>query len=234
MTNAPAPQAPPFCPNPSCRFHRRDRDLWRFERHGTYERRTPPLVVQRYRCVTCRRHFGDQTFRVTYWLRRPDLLRPVFHRLLGCSAFRQIAREFGVSPQTIARHSMRLGRHCLLFHEARRPKGPLLEPLSLDSFESFEYSQYHPTSYHLVAGLYSHFAYGFTESELRRKGRMTTAQMERRHASSDSLAGPTRGRSKTTCSRCYKSLPRNGRSFGSTRTNTRPIRGRSGARPTSP
>ena len=164
MTHALAPSAPPFCPNPACHFHRNDRHLWRFERDGTYARQTPPLVVQRYRCVTCRRRFGDQTFRVSYWLRRADLLRPVFYRLLGCSGFRQIAREFDVSPQTVARLSARLGRHCLLFHQAHRPKGPIREPLSLDSFESFEYSQYHPTSYHLAAGRESHFAYGFTES----------------------------------------------------------------------
>lgn len=190
MTHAPAPQAPPFCPNPACRFHRSDRHLWRFERVGTYERRSPPFVVQRWRCVTCRRSFGEQTFRTSYWLRRPDLLRPVFHRLLGCSGFRQIAREFGVSPQTIARMSERLGRHCMLFHESRRPRGPITEPLSLDSFESFEYSQYYPTSFHLAAGRHSHFLYGFTESEIRRKGRMTDAQRRRRQHLESRLGRP--------------------------------------------
>jgi transposase-like protein len=150
--------------------------LWRFEKHGTYARQSPPYEVQRYRCVTCRRTFGDQTFRVTYWLRRADLLRPVFYGLLSCSGFRQIARQFDASPQTIAGLSARLGRHCLLFHEARRPRGPIREPLSLDSFESFEYSQFFPTSYHLVAGRESHF----TDSELRRKGRMTDAQKRTR------------------------------------------------------
>ena len=180
MTTAPAPQAPPFCPNAACRFHKRDRDLWRFEKHGSYARQSPPFTVQRYRCVTCRRTFGDQTFRVTYWLRRSELLGPVFHRLLGCSGFRQIAREFGVSPTTIARLSGRLGRHCLLFHEQNRPRGRIAEPLSLDSFESFEYSQFFPTSYHLAVGKDSHFTYGFTDSELRRRGRMTAKQKRRR------------------------------------------------------
>lgn len=190
MTDAAAPSAPPFCPNPTCRFHRADRHLWRFERHGTYARMSPPYEVQRYRCVTCRRTFGDQTFRVSYWLRRSDLLRPVFHRLLGCSGFRQIAREFGVSPQTVARMSERLGRHCLLFHQAHRPRGPIREPLSLDSFESFEYSQFFPTSYHLAAGRHSHFVYGFTESELRRRGSMTGRQKKKRVEIESSLGRP--------------------------------------------
>ncbi len=180
MTTAPAPQAPPFCPNPACRFHLKDRNAWHFKRIGFYERKNPPHVVQRYRCVTCRRNFGDQTFRTTYWMRRGDLLAPVFMRLVACSGFRQIAREFRVSPTTIARASARLGRHGLLFHESHRPKGVIPEALSLDSFESFEWSQYYPTSYHVGVGRTSHFFYGFTASELRRKGRMTDGQKKRR------------------------------------------------------
>jgi len=154
--------------------------LWRFVRIGFYSRKIPPYTVQRYRCDTCRRNFGDQTFRVTYWLHRPDLLVPVFWRLNACSGFRQIAREAKSSPSTIATLSGRIGRHALLFHELHRPKGPLTEPLALDSFESFEYSQYYPTSWHVAVGQKSHFFYGFTESECRRRGTMTTKQKVRR------------------------------------------------------
>ena len=176
MNLAPALKAPPFCPNPACRFHRGDMKLWRYVRIGFYARKSAPLRVQRYRCDTCRRRFGDQTFSVTYWLHRPELIGPVFHRLVGCSGFRQIAREFKASPETIARVSGRLGRHCLLFHQLHRPKGRIPEPLALDSFESFEFSQYYPTSYHVAAGQMSHFFYGFTDSECRRRGTMTRSQ----------------------------------------------------------
>jgi len=85
-----------------------------------------------------------------------------------------------VSPQTIGSMAARLGRHCQLVHEELRPWGLILEPLALDSFESFEYSQDHPTSFHVVAGQRSHYFHGFTESELRRKGAMTAAQRKRR------------------------------------------------------
>jgi hypothetical protein len=137
-------------------------------------------VVQRYRCLHCRRRFSDQTFRTSYWLKRPDLLEPTFWRLVGCSGFRQIAREFGVSPSTPLGQAARLGRHCWLVHEQLRPRGPIEEPLDLDSFISFELSQYHPTAFHLAAGQTSHFLYGFTDSELRRSGRMTPRQRRRR------------------------------------------------------
>ena len=103
-------------------------------------------------------------------------------RLLACSAYRQIARELAVSPTTVLGQSARLGRHCLLFHDALRPRSAPSEPLVVDGFESFESSQYHPVQFHLALGATSHFVYGFTDSELRRKGRMTEAQKERRAA----------------------------------------------------
>lgn len=180
MPSAPESFAPPFCPNASCLFHRGPTTSWHWVRDGYFRRQREPFRVQRFRCRHCRRHFSEQTFRTTYWLRRPDLLVPTFHRLVGGSAFRQIAREFGCSPQTLATHSARLGRHCLLFHERMRPKGPVDEPLALDTFVSFEYSQYHPTGFHLLAGQRSHFFHGFTDSELRRSGTMTVKQKRKR------------------------------------------------------
>ncbi|MGH7729905.1 MAG: transposase [Candidatus Eiseniibacteriota bacterium] len=174
-----APFEPPFCPATDCPCHHSGR-AWRYRRIGFYTRQAPPSRIQRYQCRHCRRRFSTQTFSTTYWLRRPELLLPIAHRILGCSGFRQIAREFRVSPQTVLGQVARLGRHALLFQHHHRPRGPLGEPLALDGFESFEFSQYHPCHFHLVAGRTSHFFYAFTDSELRRKGRMTDRQRRRR------------------------------------------------------
>ncbi len=179
MGPAASPFTPPFCPNPACPFHRQT-EGWRFRRLGFFARRSPPWRVQRYQCRHCRRAFSTQTFQTTYWLRHPELLQPLFFRLLACSGFRQIAREFAVSPSTVLGQCARLGRHCLLFQHRFRPPGPPPEPLVLDGFESFEFSQYHPCHFHVVVGKRSHFFYAFTDSELRRKGRMTDRQRRRR------------------------------------------------------
>jgi transposase-like protein len=180
MTATSAAAAPPFCPNPACSFHRRPTTSWRWVRYGSFARQRPWERVQRFQCCHCRRHFSDQTFRATYWLKRPEWLVPIFHRLVGCSGFRQIARELECSPQTIATHAARLGRHCLLFHDHLRPRGEFGEPAVLDTFVSFEYSQFHPTGFHLLTGKESHFFHGFTDSELRRSGAMTAGQKRRR------------------------------------------------------
>ena len=180
MHDSRAPGPPPHCPNERCVFHCAAAPGWRWVRAGFFHRDAPPHQVQRFRCVHCGRYFSAQTFRTDYWLRRPELLLPTFHRLVGCSALRQIAREFAASPQTIALHGARLGRHCQLFHERFRPQGPFSEPLVLDSFQSFELSQYHPTLFHCVVEKDSHFILGFTDSEMRRSGSMSAKQKRRR------------------------------------------------------
>jgi transposase-like protein len=163
---------------------------WRWKKMGFYARRAAPQRIQRYRCSRCRRCFSDQTFSPTYWLRRPDVLPLLLGRLVACSGYRQIARELTVSPTTVLGQTARLGRHCLLFHERLRPKRPPAEPLAVDGFESFEFSQYTPVQFHLAVGAASHFVYGFTDSELRRKGRMTAAQKERRAELEAALGRP--------------------------------------------
>ncbi len=174
------PKAPPFCPNPSCPFHRGDLKLWRYARTGCFRAGQRRVSGQRYKCCKCGRSFSDRTFLAGYWLKRPQLLRHIAARLVGCSGYRQIARELGVSPQTVARHAARLGRQALLFHvRMLRRKAPS-EPLALDSFVSFHWSQYFPSHYHLLVGRESHFVWGFTESEVRRSGRMTSGQERRR------------------------------------------------------
>src|SRR5690606_33034444 len=135
--------------------------------------------IQRYRCSRCRRSFSSQSFSTTYWLKRPDLLEPVFHRLVACSALRQIAREYRASHSTIRKLSDRLGRHCLLSHEQLRPRTCPTEPLCLDGFRSFEHSQYWPMDLNLLVGP-SLFVYGFNDTELRRSGTMRPAQRVKR------------------------------------------------------
>jgi transposase-like protein len=179
MPRASSEFTPPHCPNPSCPFHVDPRG-WRWRKKGFFGRRAPPRRIQRYVCARCRRSFSSQTFSTTYWLRRPTLPRAVFGRLLSCAAYRQIARDLGVSPTTVLRQAERLGRHCLLFHERLRPKGAPAEPVVVDGFESFEFSQYTPVHFHTAVGAHAHFVYGFTDSELRRKGRMREAQRRRR------------------------------------------------------
>jgi len=171
---------PPCCPNVRCQFHRNPQG-WRYRRAGFFTRLRAPRCVPRFQCSRCRRSFSSQTFSTTYWLKRPELLHRTWDALLACSGYRQIARIHHCSPTTVMTHAARLGRHALLFLEKHRPKSAPAEPLVVDGFESFEFSQFYPLHLNLAVGAHSHFLYAFTDAELRRKGRMTPAQRQRRH-----------------------------------------------------
>src|SRR5262245_47769929 len=192
MTPRAVSWAPPFCPNPSCQFHTGTTTSWGWVRAGFYRRLAAPQRIQRFRCDHCGRYFSTQTFRADYWLKRPELLPETFHALTHCCGYRQLARKHGCSPQTVMGQAERLGRHCQLFHERLRPKRELAEPLTVDGFRTFETSQYQPSEFHWVVGKDSHFLYGFTHSELRRMGAMTShqrwrrAELEREHGRPDS------------------------------------------------
>ena len=180
MPNNHATFKPPFCPYARC-DSRSDPRTWRFIRFGSYLRTCPTVRhVPRYRCSRCRRTFSRQTFQTTYWLRRPELLVSIAEGILAGSGYRQLARFLRCSPTTVMTHAARLGRHALLFLERHRPKGPPQEPIVVDGFESFAFSQYYPLHLNLAVGAESHFVYGITESELRRKGRMRPDQREKR------------------------------------------------------
>jgi hypothetical protein len=155
---------------------------WRWVHFGSYARQCEPRVIPRFRCLQCRSTFSTQTFSTTYYLKRPELQSPVFHRLLACSGYRQIAREARCAPTTVMGQAARLGRHALLALHQRHPHAPLKEPLVVDGFESYAYSQYHPLHLNLAVGAESHFVYAFTHAQLRRKGRMRPAQRRRRQA----------------------------------------------------
>jgi transposase-like protein len=172
--------APPFCPNPNCQHHSELATPWPYKKIGSFRRHQPPFRIQRFLCLTCRRSFSTQTFSTTYWQKRPDLDAAIVTKTVGCMANRQIARDLGVAPETVNRHIARLGRHCMLFHLRMIHDLPPPTEIVVDGFESFEWSQYFPIHHHVAVGKGDDFFYYFTDSPLRRKGRMTKAQRRRR------------------------------------------------------
>jgi hypothetical protein len=101
-------------------------------------------------------------------------------KAVGCMANRQIARDLNVSPETVSRHIARLGRHCLLLQQQQLRQAEPFTEIVIDGFESFEYSQYFPIHHHVAVDKKTGFLIYFTDSELRRKGRMTPYQKRRR------------------------------------------------------
>jgi transposase-like protein len=189
----PADWLPPHCPNPNCLHHKAFSSNSDFKRIGYYRSQANPNRIPRFLCKTCRRSFSRQTFSTTYWQKRPFLDRDIFMSLVGCMCNRQIARAQQVAHETIARHVARIARHCALRHQKMLDRAPPFTDVVADGFESFEFSQWFPIHHHVVVDNVSTFFITHTDSELRRKGRMTAAQKRRRRELEETLGRPPRG-----------------------------------------
>jgi len=171
---------PPFCPWQGCAEHRRSEPGYRFLRHGFFST-ARRWRIPRFRCLACRRTFSRQTFAVSYYRKRPGLLRPIAAGLVAGSALRQLARSLDCSPNTVARISARLGRHAMLLQALalRHLHGRLVEPVVFDHFETFEFTQDYPFGVATPVGSDSWFVYGLDPAPHQRTGRRTPTQLKR-------------------------------------------------------
>lgn len=166
---------PPHCPWPGCPDHRPAK-RYRCKREGSYRRLAGPRRrVPRFRCPSCGRGFSLQSFACSYYLKRPELLLPVAAGLVAGSAHRQIARSLGCAPSTVTRLAARIGRHALLLQAlALLHLEDLEEPVVLDHFETFVFSQEDRLGIATPVGQRSWFSYGLDPAPHRRGGKRSS------------------------------------------------------------
>lgn len=171
---------PLFCPWRDCSEHRRRKPGYRFHRHASYSTQRRKRVT-RFLCLACKRTFSTQTFSVTYYRKRPELLRPVAAGIVAGSALRQIARSLECSKTTVGRIAARLGRHAILLHARSLDsiRGTLTESIVFDHFETFEFTQDFPFGVGTAVGSRSWFVYGLDPAPHGRGGRKSSAQLRR-------------------------------------------------------
>lgn len=175
---------PPFCPNAACRYHypqalRGTRKSPWYHKDGYYHS-TCHGTVQRFVCTCCGTRFSAQTFSLDYGVKKRLSNRRIFQQVNSGSGIRFAARNLKVSEKVIVNRIARLARQAIAMHALLRELFSLAEELAADGFESFTGSQYFPNNIHLAVGKGSQYLYGADYAHLRRKGRMTPAQKQRR------------------------------------------------------
>jgi hypothetical protein len=108
---------PAVCPRSGCPS--KQGSPFTYRHRGVFRRGCDGRTVRRFVCLTCQRGFSEQTFRLDYRLKRPELLERFFIDRVSKVTHRQSARNHCCSRTTEERHFRRLGAHCAAFHHAR-------------------------------------------------------------------------------------------------------------------
>ncbi len=132
---------PAFCPHPCCPSSRGT--PFTYHQRGFFQRRCDKKIVPRFLCLACSRGFSEQTFRVNYRLKRPQLLKPLYDDRISKVTHRQSARNHACSRTTEERHFRRISLHCEAFHGLRLDevvaRGGIEGVFSLDELETYEH-----------------------------------------------------------------------------------------------
>ena len=131
---------PRFCPHATCPSH--SGSPFTFNQCGSYQRECDRKVVPRFKCLVCSHGFSEQTFRVNYRLKRPELLEPLYNDRISKVTHRQSARIHACTRGTEERHFRRISAHCEAFHGLKLSevvaRGGLGEVFSFDELETYE------------------------------------------------------------------------------------------------
>jgi transposase-like protein len=170
---------PPHCPNPECTHYDHPKKRSWFQKAGTYATISFGKVP-RFLCKSCRKYFSTQTFSIDYYAKRLVNYRYVYNQINAGAGIRNIARDLNLRDSTVTNRIHRLARNALLLNQMLVDHLSLDEDLVIDGLQNFCVSQYFPDNFTLMVGKDSQFAYDCDYATLRRCGRMTKAQKERR------------------------------------------------------
>ncbi len=171
---------PSFCSNPKCIHHKRGgrKGNW-YKLAGSYETKAFG-TVQRYQCRVCGKTFSDQTFKIDYYAKRVIDYKFLFEMLTSSAGIRDIARDCKVSTETIQNKFGRLARQAIAIISILKGMINLQEDLVADGFESYCVNKYYINNINILVGKESQHIYFMNYVTIRRKGRMTTFQKEKR------------------------------------------------------
>jgi transposase-like protein len=202
---------PRACPNPDCPSRHGAPFLWR--RQGFFTRRVDLRRVQRFRCLTCRRGFSSQTFRVDYRYHRPHLHVAFFVRMVGKCSIRQAARELACHRDSLLLRLARLGPHARWLHEAflarhRARRGGLRGTFQLDELETFEVDRrLFPLTVPVLIHRDTRFVVHVDTATLPARGNLRPLKQLRKEAV-EHLRGRRKNRSKEAVTACLRALRR--------------------------
>lgn len=196
---------PPCCPDPHCASSK-SATAFEFVHSGTYARRCDGRIVQRFRCSRCKLGFSEQTFRLDYGLRRPELDRPIYEAFVSKVTHRQAARILNTKRRTVERRIARYGDHGRLLHALLIAGKRVTGSFSLDEAETFETDRrLQPLTVPVLIERDSRFVLDVETAPLAARNVTSPALIARKQAY-EKLHDRRRGGSRAAVKRCFAVL----------------------------
>ena len=167
---------PPRCPYAECCQHSDPKPDF-FVCHGFYHPKCRPWPVPRFRCISCRRTFSRQTFRMDYRDHKPDRNALVFYLLASGLGLRQTARIADLGRQCTAIKFRKIARHLRQLNLNLRV--PLQEGavFQFDEIETYEHSRNtRPLTVPILIEQHSRFMVWAESATIRPRGKMTPSR----------------------------------------------------------
>jgi transposase-like protein len=129
---------------PKCEIEKKPRSIIR--RDGVYYRTSDSQVVQRYRCVSCRKAFSQATYQSCYRQKKRHKNEDLRKHFSSLGSQRRAARNFHLARVTVARKFYFLSLKAeYLLHKENQEK-PKASEIEFDDLETFEHTKCKPLS----------------------------------------------------------------------------------------
>lgn len=144
-----------------------------FVRYGSYYRKSDGQLIQRYRCLECRRCFSSATLNASYRQNKRHLNDPLRKLLCSGVSQRRAAEILRLSPTTVTRKFIFLGLRALdRLKQMNFTYEKCLE-IQFDDVETFEHTKCKPLSICLAVENKTRRILGFEVSPMPAKGALS-------------------------------------------------------------
>ena len=142
-------------------------------RFGSFLRRSDSALVQRFRCLLCKRSFSEATPDPCYRQRKRYLNQAIAKFLISGVSQRRLALLMGINRKTVVRKFIFMGLFAhtwLLEKNLEYPKSTIIE---FDDLETFEHTKCKPLSITLAVEYPTRRILGFRVSRMPAKGHLS-------------------------------------------------------------
>lgn len=122
------------------------------QKNGFFIRKSDSKKIQRYLCISCKKHFSRATFSPAYYQKKRRLNPFIRNLICSCVSMRRTALILNISRTTVAKRIEYLYSQALIRQEHFLKAHPPFKEIQFDDLETFEHTKCKPLSLCLVVG----------------------------------------------------------------------------------